>query len=144
MKIPLEDSIIKTESCWVWTKSTKAGYGQVMVDKKRWTAHRLFYTLHKGQIPDGMLVCHTCDNKLCVNPEHLYLGTHVDNNNDTYRRNRMPSKEGHLAKNVAKLSREEAIYIKYSDIKAKELAIKFNINPSNISYIRTGKTWKNI
>jgi len=140
----IEDSVDKTQSCWVWTKSTRAGYGQVMVDGKRWSAHRLFYTLHKGPIPDGKLVCHTCDNKLCVNPEHLYVGTHVDNNNDTYLRNRMPNKQGYNAKNVVKLDLAEALEIKYSKTPSSILEEMFGINQSQISRIRNGKTWKNI
>lgn len=147
MQIPedrLLKSVDKTESCWVWTKSTRAGYGQVHYRGKRWSAHRLFYTLFTGNIPEGMLVCHACDNKLCVNPNHLYVGTHTNNNQDTYKRNRMPPKQGHNARNVAKLSLEEALKIKYSDIPSKELEGLFKINQSQISRIRSGKTWKNI
>lgn len=120
------------------------GYGQVYEDGKHWTAHRYTYTKTKGEIPPGLLVCHTCDVKRCVNPDHLYLGTHKDNNRDTYARNRMPLRYGHLAVNVAKLTKEQAKDIKYSDAPAKELAVKYQINQSQVSRIRTGKTWKNI
>ena len=69
---------------------------------------------------------------------------HTDNNTDTYTRNRMPLKQGHLAKNVAKLTEEQARIIKYSIHKSKELQTMFNVAQSQISRIRTGKTWKNI
>ena len=147
MQIPdhVFDSIHKTETCWVWTKSTLVGgYGQVQIEGKKWTTHRLFYTYYKGEIPSGKLVCHTCDNPTCVNPDHLYIGTHKDNNNDTYNRNRMPLRYGDQATNVVKLSKEEALHIKYSSIKSKELEQKYNINQSQVSRIRNGKTWKNI
>lgn len=58
---------------------TNSGYGQLTVDKRHWMAHRYAWTQVNGPIPEGMIVMHTCDNKLCVNPEHLRLGTHHDN-----------------------------------------------------------------
>jgi hypothetical protein len=141
----LKANVDKIESCWVWNKSTaSSGYGQIKVGNRRWSTHRLSYTLFKGCIPKGMLVCHTCDNKRCVNPEHLYLGTHVDNNQDAHDRNRQPCREGYLATGVVKLSKEDAYTIKYSGISSKQLEKAFDINQSQVSRIRNGKTWKNI
>lgn len=66
--------------CWVWTKSTNSsGYGQITINKKYWTTHRLSYTLHCGEIPKGVLVRHTCHNRRCWNPHHLELGSDKDN-----------------------------------------------------------------
>lgn len=147
MQIPerVMNAVEKTDSCWVWTKGKLAGgYGQVVVNKQKWTAHRLFYTAYNGPIPNGLLVCHTCDNPSCVNPEHLYCGTHKDNNRDTYTRNRMPLRYGDRATNVAKLTKEAAIEIKYSSLTSKELQQKHQVHQSQISRIRAGKTWKNI
>ena len=147
MQIPQRflDAFEQQESCWIWLGSpSSSGYGQCLYKEKHWSAHRLSYTLYRGEIPKGKLVCHTCDNKLCVNPEHLYVGTHKDNNRDTYARNRMPLRYGHLAINVAKLSEEAAREIKYSNIETKTLCQKHQVNQSQISRIRNGKTWKNI
>lgn len=139
------NAVEKTETCWVWTKGKLAGgYGQVVVDKQKWTAHRLFYSVYKGPIPEGKLICHTCDNPSCVNPEHLYCGTHTENNRDTYTRDRMPIRHGDAAINVVKLSREAALEIKYSALTSKELAQKHQIHQSQVSRIRNGHTWKNI
>lgn len=69
--------------CWVWKKSTcRSGYGQLKVFKKMALAHRYSYEMHKGEIPKGMEILHECDNKKCINPEHLRAGTHAQNMKD--------------------------------------------------------------
>jgi hypothetical protein len=80
---------INADGCWVWVIDGKGeDYGQFMVDGKRYKAHRYSYEIHKGAIPEGMYVCHTCDNPPCVNPDHLWLGTNADNVRDMNRKNR--------------------------------------------------------
>jgi len=89
-RIPVEKrfwgKVQKTDSCWIWTGGTNGhGYGSLVIDhtgNHRIYAHRLSWIIHYGEILNGLQVLHKCDNPLCVNPEHLFLGTQKDNMDD--------------------------------------------------------------
>lgn len=75
--------------CWLWTKSVdNGGYGGISINGKDFLAHRFSWFLHNGAIPKKLWVLHTCDMPSCVNPDHLYLGTHQDNMDDMVKRGR--------------------------------------------------------
>lgn len=81
----------KTDDCWLWraTRFPK-GYGQIKIKGRRRLAHRVAWELTNGPIPDGLQVCHHCDNPPCVRPDHLFLGTQSDNIQDAVSKGRMP------------------------------------------------------
>jgi hypothetical protein len=90
----------KSDTCWNWTASTKPfGYGRFVTrnhyKQKEELAHRVSWELHYGPIPQGMFVCHKCDNPPCVNPEHLFLGTGDDNMKDRNSKQRQAKGERH-------------------------------------------------
>lgn len=104
--VPVEDRVMHASDiqawsipepnsgCWLWLRAASRGYGAVRVGGKVMAAHRLSYALHKGDIPAGLFVLHNCDNPLCVNPDHLRVGTVKDNADDMVKRGRMNGGRG--------------------------------------------------
>lgn len=87
------------DGCWYWTGDVYTGWknndgkrARLKINKRQTSASRIAYQLYKGPIPEGLFVCHTCDNPLCVNPDHLWVGTSGDNMRDMVRKNRNRNK----------------------------------------------------
>jgi hypothetical protein len=145
--IPLAPS-----KCWPWRGYIgRAGYGNLAVgDAKKGTArkfyaHRLIYTLYVGPIPKGMFVCHRCDNPICVNPNHLFLGTQQDNIRDMWAKGRHPLLDGekHYAHKLTALQ-VRAIRKSPTSVMNKTLAERYGVDSSTISLARRGKNWKGL
>ena len=91
MKERFINKVHKTDYCWIWNGAIRgnSGYGSFNVNGKIESSHRISYKLFKGVIPMGICVLHRCDNRLCVNPDHLFLGTQGDNMKDMFNKGRM-------------------------------------------------------
>lgn len=141
----------KTEGCWEWTAGkTKDGYGIFKVHTKNlMRSHRYAWELECGPIPKGLCVLHKCDNRKCVNPNHLFLGTNEDNVKDREQKGRgvMPDQNGEN-NSMAKLTEEEIKNIRFryenENITQKELGKIYNIDQSAVSIIINKKVWKKV
>ena len=122
--------------CWIWqgTKD-KGGYGKICHEAKHMRAHRVSYQLHVGELTADMFVCHSCDNPSCVNPKHLFLGTHKDNMIDMVRKDRSP-RQKLTASAVLKI--RQLLTEGYG---AEDLAVMFGVHVYTIRRIRNGRRW---
>ncbi len=140
------DKVRKTRGCWLWTGSTGEGYGQLNVEGKLETAHRISWEMHYGPIPDGMWVLHKCDNRPCVNPSHLFLGTPQDNMDDKMAKGRANNAKGENTGN-AKLT-EKAVRSIRKDLARGEsqssVARRYGVYSTTIWLIAHGRTWTHV
>jgi hypothetical protein len=128
--------------CWEWQSNKDAdGYGRFWYNNKTSGAHRWIYQHHKGLLHPRLFVCHRCDNPSCVNPDHLFQGTHLDNIKDMLSKNR--SLKG-IKNGSSKLTDSQVKDIKYSSEPKKFLMKKYNISRSMIYWIQSGVKWKHI
>jgi len=140
----------RESGCWHWTgansKANKSGYGRCYFTKPVQDAHRVSYILHKGEIPDGMIVCHTCDNKVCVNPDHLFAGTFSDNSADAFQKGILPPippMQGEQSPH-AKLTNDAVIHIAKREMRQIDYAKLYNISRATIANIWSGRNWKHL
>ncbi len=139
----LLSNVKKTKTCWWWTGSiNSSGYGGTHMNGKDMSAHRAFYELFKGPIPKGLFVCHTCDNRACVNPDHLWLGTNQDNVDDKMKKGRGPHGKNN---SQVKLTEKQVLEIraKYVPYKytMKRLAKEYGVTMTNIQAIIERRSW---
>jgi hypothetical protein len=137
----------KTDGCWEWTGTLNGkGYGQIRINGRYVKAHRYSWILHNGNSIDGLLVCHKCDNTMCVRPEHLFLGTQSDNMRDCVEKNRFDIRLGEenpvsRLKNVdipkirVMLSRGDSL---------RKIARLFNVHHKTIFNISHNIYWRSV
>lgn len=127
------------DGCWEWQGCCGShGYGQITFKTKGMTTNRAAYEVFNGEIPQGMFVCHTCDYRRCINPEHLFLGTPQDNIDD------MITKGRAALDNNRKLSDDQILKIRelyFKDISQQEIARLFDISQATVSRIGTGYSY---
>lgn len=136
------DKVQMGESCWTWIAGmARGGYGRFYVGGKAMRAHRYSWMFYIGPIPDGMYICHTCDNRACVNPEHLFIGTAADNSADMKRKGRSQAGENN---GRDKLTNSDVLDIRASSQHYKTLCKRFDVSYSTIHKIKRRVTWTHI
>lgn len=141
----------KTANCWLWTAHCYPnGYGGFsMGEGAKAYAHRYSWELHNGPIPAGLLVCHKCDVRNCVNPEHLFLGTPTDNMQDMLAKGRQGITGAKGSRNGrAKLTENEVLRLRHeykrSPRTRKELALTYGISKAQVTSILNYNTWAHL
>lgn len=147
----------KTDTCWQWIGGSTRGdsgksplsYGSFTTGthkaQKNWAAHRYSYFITHGEIPEGLMIRHKCDNSLCVNPSHLETGTHKDNMRDMAERKRVNAKGERNSQ--AKLNEEQVREIKRRLLAGDDchtLGAEFNVVFTNIKNIKYGYRWAHV
>lgn len=135
--------------CWLWLDAPGAdGYGRLQVAGRAHKAHRISYQLHCGPIPEGMLVCHRCDNPLCVNPTHLFVGSNADNMKDMARKGRakrmknpLPGEANGRALLTEAQARELLALYAGGQMRLADIARRFGISVAQAQKIGIGRAW---
>jgi hypothetical protein len=166
MKARFWDKVDKSagpEGCWEWKAArTGNGYGAFRMPRhgKQEGAHRVAYELAHGSIPDEMFVCHVCDNPLCVNPAHLFLGTSADNTQDRSAKGRTSKGDKHIFRihperhargervGAAKLTEDQVLSIRHEyesgGVTLRDLGERFGISSVQCGNIVRGDSWAHV
>lgn len=137
----------KTDDCWNWKGCINgSGYGEFAIKRRMKKAHRIAWILTHGPIPrgdgyHGVCVCHRCDNPICVRPDHLFLGTHLDNMRDKVAKNRQGDGGGPTS-GRCKLTVEQVRQIRADTRSQVVIAAEYGMGQSQISRIKRGEHWR--
>lgn len=139
-------AVASESECWLWTGGkSRTGYGQTTFNYQHRLAHRVSWELTHGEIPDGMMVCHRCDNPACCNPEHLFIGSNSDNQLDSVLKGRSrAARQNGSTNHCARLTESQVIEIRRrrtSGEKGIDLAREFGVSQSALCQAYKGTTW---
>lgn len=135
------------DACWPWMAATTSdGYGKLKARGRTWTASRLAWTLTNGEITPGLDVLHHCDNRLCCNPGHLFLGTNADNQRDMWEKQRARDNRGRALK-FPRLTDEQVVYIRSESrrgVSRATLARELGISYYRVRAADTGRNYRSV
>ena len=137
-----EDKFIRSSGCWEWQNSLNDdGYGKFHLHGRKQLAHRVSYKIYKGEIPEELCVLHSCDNPKCVNPSHLFTGSHQDNMKDMRGKGRGNIGERH---GLSVFNEKQIIEIRnlYPSLSYQKIADIYEVNKTTIEDIVKRNTWK--
>jgi hypothetical protein len=130
--------------CWIWQgMQSHDGYGRVRYKCRKIRAHRAVMLVKQGFLTPGKIVCHTCDERLCVNPDHLYEGSQADNMRDAACRRSIDRRRGEDHQ-LAKLMEADVFRIRRSKETTRALGKRYGVGKSTIQQIKAGETWKHL
>ncbi len=147
--------------CWPFQGDRDSGgYGRVKINKRKAAAHRIAWGFANGEIPEGMFVCHHCDNPPCCNPAHLFIGTALDNHNDAIGKGRRPPRSSNRSRKSTgrgKAFGERSGHAKLTEQDVREIRVavgtgstysvlagRFSVDKTTIRSVITGRTWKHV
>ena len=134
-------------ACWNWIGTkVRDGYGRISVNGKPKMAHRVSFELVNGMIPEGFFVCHKCDNPSCVNPEHMFIGSRLDNMRDKVAKGRAYTGESQSGENCgrSKLTEADVRAIRLDNRPRKIIAQQYSIHYQHVSNIKAKRSWAHI
>ena len=137
--------VLKSSGCWIWAgpKRRPGGYGLFWTGERRERSHRMSFRLSVGPIPEGLNVCHHCDNPSCVRPDHLFIGTHRDNVLDKHRKGRTGCGE-QLRKSTLREHDIRWIRTMNGAISQAAMAKRYRVHPATINRIIRLKSWLHV
>lgn len=156
--MPADESLGR---CWEWNGGKfNTGYGAFKLRRKQYRAHRLSFEIHKHVLEPNELACHHCDNRVCVNPDHLFKGTQKENLEDAVRKGRMMSGDRHTSRTCRasrprgekhkchKITSEQVLLIREmyasGNFTLRKLGLEFGITATAILFIVKRKTWQHL
>lgn len=136
-------AVVNEDSCWGWNGKTER-FGYAVLGKHGKRAHRLSYELHHGPIPDGMVVCHTCDNPPCCNPDHLFLGTPAENSRDMVDKGRSNRGERNGHARLTEADVRDIRAARSQGLGLREIGARFELSKGAVHDIVTRRRWAHI
>lgn len=133
------------DECWPWKGGRGPGeYGSHYIHRRTFLAHRVAWAYENGEIPEGIFVCHRCDNPLCVNPAHLFLGTPIDNSRDMALKDRSAHGDRNGLRRMSEAIVLEARNRYRCGEEGTALAIEYGVSMQTMYRALAGKTWKRV